>query len=326
MKIFFVTKALTDLAEEKTLVIDEIKKALLRKDWIEETNDPNEADALIIQEKWSYKDFRYLKRIEDDPFISKYISKVFTLNSDDCATGIFRGLYICITKSKLDNKLHASVPFLDYFNQTPFEKEFLLPEPKYLASWRGNPMSNKVRPKMIKLFGSNSEFCIESTDTWLNHSNDEKENYINLILNSKFSLCPGGWAPSSIRIFESMALGRCPVIIADEFSPPKGPAWHEFALFFPEKDIKNLPRFLHEHESSFKELGLKAKEAWHTFFDKEHIADYYANSLLQIIRSTTHLTYASEINRWKSFHFYKINGWTLSQRIIIKIKNFLPFF
>jgi len=43
-----------------------------------------------------------------------------------------------------------------------------------------------------------------------------KQNYARLIANSKFVLCPQGVGPSSLRLFETLLMGRAPVIISDE--------------------------------------------------------------------------------------------------------------
>ena len=40
---------------------------------------------------------------------------------------------------------------------------------------------------------------------------------------------------SSIRIFEMMEAGIAPVIMSNNWLPPVGPSWEEFALFVPER-------------------------------------------------------------------------------------------
>src|SRR5436305_3537023 len=138
---------------------------------------------------------------------------------------------------------------------------------------------------MIDLFQLNPDFQIEKTNSWLNHQMEEKKAYANIIQNAKFSLCPAGWAATSFRIFESMALGRCPVIIADNFEPPVGPNWKDFALFFPENKLNDLHSFLRKNENRYEQLGDKAFEVWQEFFCPSQIKKYYANVLLSLIKS-----------------------------------------
>ena len=320
MKIFFVTQQFSDLADEKSSILASTKNALLRIDTIEEAETPEAADALLIQEKVSYKDFRYTKRVLSDPFLSNYLPKLFSLNFDDCATGLLRGLYSNIPTGRLVNQLHLAVPYANFFNEKAITGEYENSQPAYLAAWRGNSKSNRIRPILISLLQPINEILIEVTDSWLNHSLQEKDEYVKLILNSKFSLCPAGFAASSFRIYESMALGRCPVIIADDFARPTGPNWDEFALFYPTNKLSNLHDFLLKHESQAMEMGKNAKKAWVNYFRPDMLPDYYAEALVTLIKNTPACSSKSEIKRWNSYKFYRSNKWTLPQRISNKLQ------
>lgn len=64
---------------------------------------------------------------------------------------------------------------------------------------------------------------------------------------SIFSLCPSGSGPNSIRLWESIASGSIPVIMADTYLPPGDNAlWHEAAIFIEEtqQNIAELPELL----------------------------------------------------------------------------------
>ncbi|MDB5009963.1 MAG: hypothetical protein JWQ06_752, partial [Mucilaginibacter sp.] len=250
-----------------------------------------------------------------------YPEKVFTINTDDCATGLLRGLYTSLPKYRFNSGIYTSVPYMQFPNDLVFTEGYNKITPKYLASWRGNAKSNKLRPKMVNLLESRSEYCIEKTDSWLNHNHDEMKDYVNLIRAAKFSLCPAGWAPVSFRIYESMALGRCPVIIADNFVPPKGPNWNDFALFYPEKDIMRLSSFLSHKEHLAYDLGKKAFNAWQQYFCRDVIKEYYANALLSLIRLTPKTSKEAEFKRWKSLSLNWNNNWTIPQRLINRVRK-----
>ncbi|WCJ59684.1 exostosin family protein [Fontisphaera persica] len=55
--------------------------------------------------------------------------------------------------------------------------------------------------------------------------NKMREDYLEIMGKSLFSLCPRGVGLSSIRLFESMEMGVAPVIIADDWLPCYGPKW-----------------------------------------------------------------------------------------------------
>ena len=244
MHVFFIDHKRSDLADVESKMLWAIKQVLVKQGAILEVKLPQLADLILIQEKACYKDFRYINRLMADPVISTYADKVFTINVDDCATGLLRGLYTSLPKARFDDRVHRCVPYVEYPNELIFAERSRGTVPAYLASWRGNYNSNAFRSKMISLLKRNPAFCVEATDSWLNHHLEEKQLYIDVMLNSKFSLCPPGWAPVTFRIFESMALGRCPVILSDQFVPPPGPAWNDFALFYPPKRIAALQTFL----------------------------------------------------------------------------------
>jgi hypothetical protein len=321
MKIFFVSKEHTQLADA-TSFLDTIKNALLTYNFVEEVNDPRIADALIIHEEYSFKNFNHKNKLLADSFISKYISKLYTINFDDSATGLLKGLYSQIPKLRLNPRLHVAVPNAFYYvNELAFSEKKENINPKFLGSWRGNLFSNKVRTRLLHFLKSKTDCQIVHTNSWWNHSVEEKREYINLILNSKFSLCPAGWTSATFRIYESMALGRCPVIIADNFVPPTGPDWKSFAFFYPENKLKDLHSFLIQNEKFYLQLGLKAKEAYKNFFGAQILPQYYASSLIKLIQSSPGYTNENEVKRWNSLSFQWSNSWTLFQRILNKVKK-----
>ncbi|MBA2269339.1 MAG: exostosin family protein [Chthoniobacterales bacterium] len=54
---------------------------------------------------------------------------------------------------------------------------------------------------------------------------DYHRRYADITKASKFVLCPRGLSVSSIRLFETMKMGRVPVILSDGWVEPPGPAW-----------------------------------------------------------------------------------------------------
>ncbi|AKD03978.1 hypothetical protein PKOR_13810 [Pontibacter korlensis] len=325
MKFFFVNSDMSLLADKSSTILQRVREELLNIETVQEVSSPDLADAIVIQEKSSYKDFRYIFELLKDPLISKYRNKIFTINRDDCATGLLRGLYTSIPKSRFNASFHVAVPFMVFPNNSVFLEKHENIFPTYLASWRGNIRSNKIRRQIIDLFQYKQDFCIETTESWMNHKQDEKEYYIHLILNAKFSLCPAGWAPVSFRIYESMALSRCPVILADGFMPPSGPNWNEFALFFPQKQVTELHSYLLRHEQLHDQLGKQAFIAWKSFFCPEVIGKYYAESLMTLIRDTPATSNENEVKRWRSFSLYWSNNWTIPQRFLHKARKLTKF-
>lgn len=82
------------------------------------------------------------------------------------------------------------------------------------------------------------------------------------LIRSKFSLCPSGAGPNTIRLWESIGLGAIPVILADTYLPPGDPLlWEEAVVFCKETEeaIKALPARLEQMAKDADLLSRKRK-------------------------------------------------------------------
>lgn len=322
MKLYFAGVCDSTLFHPHPTELSDVREIIAKEKLAEETASPFEADAIIIQENNEFKGADYVHQLVSDTFISTHLTKIFTVSADDSATGLFRGLYTSIPKVRFNQRFHRAIPYIRYTNGFVFSNECEI-EPSYLAGWYGNVKSNRTRNVLLNNWQKNPLFLLKKTDSWYDHQLEEQKEYVELIKNSKFSLCPAGWAPPSPRIYESMALGRCPIIIADEFVRPYGPKWDEFALFYPQHCVTKIDSFLLQHEHRYKELGEKAKDAWDEYFAGDLIKRYCVNTLFELIQSTPSYTKEEEMNRWHSFGTYWKNKWTIPQRLLIKYNRLL---
>lgn len=324
MDLCFLTPSDTPLASSDTDLLDALRIEMLQRPHVVEVKDMEAADALILHEPWAFREWRYIDRLVADPVVGRFAYKVFTVNTDDAAAGLLRGLYTCLRRSRFDPTMHAAVPFVAQPNAeiagmagTP------RPPARLLATWRGNPKSNrKLRQGLIDLYGDSPVFQVESTDSWLDHGPEEQRHYVELLRSGKFSLCPGGWAPASMRIFESMALGVAPVLIADEFVEPKGPDWASVALRVPEAELSSLQAWLEARADDYLAIGERAAQAWQAHFRYDRLMGYYADALLTLIQGNPKDgSMAAEVARWRSSRMARLNGWTLSQRIANRLRR-----
>jgi exostosin family protein len=101
---------------------------------------------------------------------------------------------------------------------------------------------------------------------WFNHTAEQKREYVNEILRSKFVLCPRGQGMATHRLFEVMQLGRIPVILADDWLAPIGPDWNSCSIRIREKEIRNIPSILQANQDRFESMALAARREWETWF------------------------------------------------------------
>ena len=86
---------------------------------------------------------------------------------------------------------------------------------------------------------------------------------------ASFVLCPRGHGPSSIRIFEALQVGRCPVIISDEWLPPPFVEWESCSIRVPESEVDSISDKLRERAPDATRLGRQARLVWEQFFSPD---------------------------------------------------------
>ena len=90
--------------------------------------------------------------------------------------------------------------------------------------------------------------------------------YAETMVRSKFVVCPRGVGSGSVRMFEALRMGRCPVILSDDWTPPPFIDWERCALRVREADVNRLPEILREREADWLALGTAARAAWERFY------------------------------------------------------------
>lgn len=76
-----------------------------------------------------------------------------------------------------------------------------------------------------------------------NHIN-KTQKYNEILLNSRFSLCPSGSGPNSIRFWESLACGSIPVLLSDTLDLPYDCEWENAIVIIKECNYNNINSIL----------------------------------------------------------------------------------
>lgn len=84
--------------------------------------------------------------------------------------------------------------------------------------------------------------------------NSKTKSYNEILLKSRYSLCPSGSGPNSIRFWEALGAGSIPVLLADTLELPKHDLWEKTIVRIPEKDVSKLNEILE---------GIKPEEEKH---------------------------------------------------------------
>lgn len=326
MRLLFLDHSASELANPDPSLLNAVATELLGPLGAVRADSAELADAILLNEPWAFREWRYIDRLAADPIVGRYPHKTYTINVDDAPTGVLRGAYTSLSRQLFDPALHVAVPYSLETN------EFVLaeagpsrPPPTHLATWRGNTKSNRrLREALVRRYRERPGFLVETTESWMNHDAQEKRRYVDLLRSGKFSLCPAGWAASTFRVYESMALGVAPVVIADDFVLPSGPPWEAISVRIAESDIGRLAEILQGAEERSAEMGRLAHQHWYRLFSPAELPRYYASQLMRLISVTRGTgSRESEMQRWRSRKTYVANHWTLPQRARRRIQRLL---
>jgi hypothetical protein len=259
---------------------------------------PEKADIIVFWEPHQCSQAIWAPRLRSHPLVHEFPNKAFVVSVEDFPLGFLPGLYTSLPARLHNPKRHRTWIF--YRTQNPYihsrRNNRRVASPANLASFTG-ANSHPLRARLFEMKDSlaredillaatkRNRFSANPNDPQLKQS---QLDFIDAILDAKFSLCPRGNGVGSYRLQESLALGRAPVIISDDWVPISDLAWGQFAIFVREKDISNLPAILREHEPRWKEMGDRALETYESFFSRETFAANALDHIAAIHRNRTH--------------------------------------
>jgi hypothetical protein len=196
----------------------------------------------------------------------------------------------CTLKDKEIAKTHGielyGFPLYAAVKKTSLDANIPLEDRKYLTSFIGQYdrrcYLTDIRLKIFDLFAGKPDCLIKRRGEWhyqgivygrtgTTDTALERE-YKEALAQSKFSLCPSGSGPNSIRIWEAMSFGSIPVILADTLVMPtiRTMAWSDAVIFWKEGEIDEL--YAHLKSISKEEMESKSKaclELFATYFSDE---------------------------------------------------------
>lgn len=108
---------------------------------------------------------------------------------------------------------------------------------KYTFSFVGAFTTHPVRQKVFDILKDRKDCFVLDTGGWHFESTKDRQEcnrrrYIEILGDTKYSLCPRGTGPSTIRMWEAMAMNSWPIIISDYLKVPsrlplENKNWHK---------------------------------------------------------------------------------------------------
>lgn len=251
------------------------------------TDNPDAADLILFAE--FYGGGFHFERIRAHPLVRRYREKCFMFCSNAIVIPFLPGIYASVERRWSSHRtrggFYLGMPRNEFTTFTPPDDER-----PYLFSFMGSISNAPVRRALAELSHPRGFFqntAVEFGRLLHNQmSQDERRDYYrryaDLTKASKFVLCPRGIGAGTIRLFETMRMGRVPVILSDSWVPPEGPRWEEFSLRVPEGEVSDIPRLLEEREHLAVTMGQRARAEWGEWFAQDAVFHRAIESCLAI--------------------------------------------
>jgi hypothetical protein len=327
MKIWLTTTALRERGwlENTQMLLDVAKRNLERAPTKRFTlaSSPDRADAIVYIEAEYSKLRSYYELLFSEELVQRHSNRYFVYDCADTSWGLAPGVYPHLRAHQQDPSRFRSGGFLRMYNQG-LEELYDAGRghaPRLLASFRGNDTSATALRSRILALRSTPGIALTRITKWFNHTEDEKRAYIAEMHDSKFVLCPRGLGPATYRVYEAMQLARVPVILSDDWVPPFGPAWPDFAIRIAESRVDEVLEVIASHEAHAAEMGAAARRAWEQWFAPD-IVFYRALQAIESICLERPNDYAETMHRhWRSLRVQWKLGWTPPQRLVLTVRQ-----
>lgn len=282
---------------------------------------PDDADIVVLFEAWSLKLQSYADQLLACPFFREYAARVLVVNYDDAGTAFLPGCYTSLTRRTFDPMRYRASCYPKAYNRhvAAVAAQRAVRKARWLCTFRGNTRHQPVRQRLMAQLRNVPEFRMTDPGIVFHaHDHASQLAYLEEIAESEFVLCPRGESPSTYRMFEVMQMGRCPVIVSDDWQPVSGIPWDTCSLRIGERDISDLPQILSARRGAARTLGEQARVIWERHFEDQAKFRLYASQLAELhtSRRTQGEVGLDSLRRfWMSSGFRQQRGWLLSQRL-----------
>jgi hypothetical protein len=276
------------------------------------TNDPASADVILFAEIFGAG--FYFERVRGHPFVKKYRENCFLFCANDFVIPFLPGIYASIEERWSSSRTRAGFylgePGAEFLINTP-----LTDTAAYLYSFVGSIDTAPIRRNLASLNHPRGFFHDTAADYQrvlhrkmpAEERREYHRRYAEIAAASKFILCPRGCGASSMRLFDTMRIGRVPVILSDKWVEAVGPCWDRFSVRIAEGEYDRVPAILEEREIEAAKMGQLARSQWEEWFSEQVLFHRVVEWCLDIKRQRRipekWAHFAAYIQYLRPFHF-----------------------
>lgn len=234
---------------------------------------PSDADLLLFVEV-SDAAGAYFERVRSHPAYRAAGDRSYLFSSTDRLVPLLPGVYASIERAWYWTSWARPGHYLGVRESGELHHEPRRETPAYLFSFVGSPQAHAVRARLLRLRHPAALLSGPLPGG--------AAAYARTIRASEFVLCPRGGGAASFRLFETMMLGRAPVIVSDAWVPPRGPEWPRFSVRVREADVADIPARLTALRPRAQAMGELARAAWLEWFAEDVTFHRVVESCLEL--------------------------------------------
>jgi hypothetical protein len=244
---------------------------------------PEEADLLLFPDCHLLPHDPGLRAIRRHELLRAFPDRTLVYDERDLPWAAWPGVYVSMPRRRLRPEFQE--PWAYYTVPSPPADVADAAPPDLLFSFVGS-RSHRVRRDVLAL--RHARAVVEDVGRFTfyapgaDHA-ERRRHFHETLLRSKFVLCPRGKGTSSIRLYEVLAAGRVPVIVADDWAAPEGPEWGTFAIRWPEDRVAELPDELAAREPEFEQRAAAARRAYEEWFAPERAFDRVVEACARLL-------------------------------------------
>lgn len=244
-------------------------------------DEARDADLILVAGLHQVPDDPTLRRLRRHPVVRRHRPRICVYDERDRPFYTFPGVYVSATP-----RIVKRFPVVGgAYPAAVGTSQLVDASPDLLFSFAGS-RTHRVRREVLKL--SHPRAVVRDM-TGLNFFGSDdarvrgaRAEFASLLGRSKFVLCPRGAGASSIRLFETLAMGRVPVVISDYWLAPPGLSWDQAVVRVPEADIGNIPLLLEDLEPQWEALARAARSLVASAFAEATFWNYLGRCLEQV--------------------------------------------
>jgi hypothetical protein len=285
------------------------------------TDNPEDADVIVFIESHPVND-PYFTHVFNNKIYKKYKNKCVLYHDADLSITPMPTISPSIELWQYNPKHKRSSHYIARVCENETIDKALVnfkPSRKYLYSFIGSK-THSVRSAIIGMKHPVNAYIKDTSSlkAWELDSNQKFEyerEYYEIMNESFFILCPRGIGPCSYRLFETMQLGRVPVIISNQWVEIPGIKWDDVSIRVDETLVHKLPEILAKREKDAVEMGRNARKSWEQFFSPEVSLNQIASSALKLVKNNysfldsliEYLQFIKQPSHLKNFLRYRKN-------------------